>query len=81
VKLRFWLTLCLVAVAAGCATRENAPRARGAAGAPFTFVVLGDNRGDESGRPPAVFLECLRAIDGEAPSFVLNTGDMINGYT
>jgi len=50
------------------------------AGQPFTFVVLGDNRGEANGKLRAVFVEMLDAIRAESPVFILQTGDMISGY-
>jgi len=50
------------------------------AGQPFTFVVLGDNRGDVTGRLRPVFVEILAAVHEEKPAFLLQTGDMISGY-
>jgi hypothetical protein len=51
------------------------------AGQPFTFAVLGDNRGDDSGAQPAAFGQILRAVNEAGPAFVVNTGDMIYGHT
>ena len=48
---------------------------------PFSFVVLGDNRGDESGQQPPAFTEVLTAVQREAPSLILDSGDMIYGHT
>ena len=48
---------------------------------PFTFVVLGDNRGDDSGQPSAALHQILRAVDEASPAFAVNTGDMIYGRT
>lgn len=48
---------------------------------PFTFAVLGDNRGDDSGDQPQAFLQVLQAVDYAAPAFVLDSGDMIYGHT
>jgi len=50
-------------------------------GQPFTFAVLGDNRGDDSGDQPAAFIEVLQAVRQAAPAFVLDSGDMIYGHT
>lgn len=47
----------------------------------FSFAVLGDNRGDDSGEQPAAFLEVLEAARRESPAFVLDTGDMIYGHS
>ena len=33
----------------------------------FSFAVLGDNRGDDSGEQPRVFLQVLEAVDREEP--------------
>ena len=46
----------------------------------FSFAVLGDNRGDESGEQPTAFLQVVEAVDREEPAFVLDTGDMIYGH-
>jgi hypothetical protein len=48
---------------------------------PFTFVVLGDNRGDASGRQTPAFIELLHDVRETKPAFVFNTGDMIYGKT
>ena len=48
---------------------------------PFSFVVLGDNRGDESGQQPPAFTEVLTAVQREAPCLILDSGDMIYGHT
>ena len=48
---------------------------------PFSFVVLGDNRGDDSGQQPPAFREVLAAIEPEAPSLILDSGDMVYGHT
>ena len=48
---------------------------------PFTFAVLGDNRGDDSGDQPQSFVEVLRAVEQANPAFVLDSGDMIYGHT
>lgn len=47
----------------------------------FTFVVLGDNRGDSSGELAPAFRQTAEAVHNAAPRFVLNTGDMIYGHT
>jgi hypothetical protein len=49
----------------------------------FRFVVLGDNRwgeGDRIKQPPEYY-QNLEEINRLAPDFVVNTGDMIVGYT
>jgi len=48
---------------------------------PFSFAVLGDNRGDDNGEQPPAFLEVLQAARQKAPAFVLDTGDMIYGHS
>jgi hypothetical protein len=48
--------------------------------APFTFAVLGDNRGDAEGEHPAVFGDILEAVNEAAPQLILHVGDMINGF-
>jgi len=48
---------------------------------PFTFAVLGDNRGDDSGDQPPAFIEVLRAVSQASPALVLDSGDMIYGHT
>ena len=47
----------------------------------FTFVVLGDNRGDDSGDQPPAFSEVLQEVERVGPAFVLDSGDMIYGHT
>lgn len=47
---------------------------------PFTFVVLGDNRGEPSGEQYPVFHQIVRAINLVSPALVLSTGDLISGY-
>src|SRR5205814_1413071 len=49
--------------------------------APFTFVVMGDNRGSARGRQPKVFLDILAGVRAAHPAFAVTTGDMINGYS
>jgi hypothetical protein len=46
----------------------------------FSFAILGDNRGDDSGQQPPAFLQVLQAADRESLAFVLDTGDMIYGH-
>jgi hypothetical protein len=48
--------------------------------APFTFAVVGDNRGESSGRPVPAFTAIVRAMRETSPDLVFNTGDIINGY-
>jgi hypothetical protein len=47
----------------------------------FTFVVLGDNRGDSNGELSPAFKQIVQAVRNTRPRFVLNTGDMIYGHT
>ena len=47
----------------------------------FTFVVLGDNRGDDTGEQPPSFFQVLKAVQAEAPALILDSGDMIYGRT
>jgi hypothetical protein len=70
------LPVALPITSQGLPPLQNIP-----ANQPFTFAVLGDNRGDDTGRQPPAFLEVLQAVDHEAPAFVLDSGDMIYGYT
>lgn len=51
-----------------------------APGAPFTFAVIGDYRGDSDGNMPPVLLEMFAMLNRDAPKFVLSSGDLINGY-
>ncbi|HTL18682.1 MAG TPA: metallophosphoesterase, partial [Patescibacteria group bacterium] len=48
---------------------------------PFTFVVLGDNRGDDSGQQPFAFKAVLDSVKAQAPVLILDSGDMIYGHT
>jgi len=47
----------------------------------FVFAVMGDNRGAVTGKPSPEFLKLIDRMNGDNPAFVLNTGDMIRGYT
>ena len=77
-----WFLLLLFSLAATLAAQEALPQlAPIARGKPFTFAVLGDNRGDESGEQPAAFRQILRAVNKAGPAFAVNTGDMIYGRT
>ena len=49
-------------------------------GEEISFVVMGDNRGDEDGTQAPVFLQLLDRINSLGPRFVFTTGDMIAGY-
>jgi len=63
------------------AAAEWAVRA-GAGKTGFTFIVFGDNRGTSPARSmPAVLKVMLQEIGWIHPDFVINTGDMIVGYT
>ena len=48
---------------------------------PFSFIVFGDNRGDDTGEQPPAFFELLQAASQDHPAFVLDTGDMIYGHS
>src|SRR5437588_11252745 len=48
---------------------------------PFSFVVLGDNRGDDRGEQPPTFFQVLKAVQAEAPALILDSGDMVYGRT
>jgi hypothetical protein len=76
----FWLLLCssIVAAAADGKLPQLTPIPPGQS---FTFAVLGDNRGDDSGQQPAAFRQILRAVNEASPAFAVNTGDMIYGHT
>jgi len=50
-------------------------------GGEFTFAVLGDNRGSDTGVASADFLELLAEINRTDARFVLNSGDLVHGYT
>ncbi len=51
-----------------------------ASDAPFVFAVVGDNRGDSEGNAATAFVEIVRRLKDVKPAFVLNTGDLANGY-
>ncbi len=54
----------------------------GAGKSRFSFIVFGDNRGTSPARSmPAVLPVMLQEIGWIHPDFVINTGDMIVGYT
>ncbi len=72
---------CLFAGTVLQATDRPGPPASAEPDPGFTFAVLGDNRGDDTGRLAPAFLEIIRAIGEAAPALVLNTGDMIYGHT
>ncbi len=48
---------------------------------PFSFVVMGDNRGDDSGQQPPAFRQVLQAVQEQSPAFILDSGDMIYGHS
>jgi hypothetical protein len=74
-----WLVSCLGALSAsGYALPElkEIPLDQ-----PFAFAVLGDNRGDDTGQQPLSFVQVLQEVSHQAPALVLDSGDMIYGYT
>lgn len=92
-RTAWWLPACGAALAllAGC---QSAPERAGEvyAGAPdvartgkpfandpddFQFVVIGDRTG---GHRPGVFERALQQVEGLRPEFVINVGDLIEGY-
>jgi hypothetical protein len=76
-----WLVLLSTLAVAQAANMELPQLPPLAPDKPFSFAVLGDNRGDASGQLSPVFLEVLQAVQDAAPVFALNTGDMIYGLT
>lgn len=70
-----WLTACAFS-AAGQSRLKPVP----GDDRPFTFAVLGDNRGDSLGNQSPIFLRILRELSKESPALVFNTGDLINGF-
>jgi hypothetical protein len=75
------LSVILVHGTPGCAKDTNPLRpATIPPNQPFTFVVVGDNRGDSTGAPAPMFPKIIEQVRAVAPALVLNTGDMINGY-
>jgi len=90
VRYARWLP-ALILLVASCGTSRQQPESQPsvlrlpqppaiASGKPFTFVVVGDNRGESSGLASPYFSKIVQEIKQVAPDFVLNTGDMINGY-
>jgi hypothetical protein len=78
----FWLISLFPITAAMHAAQEHPARLPSIAPSqPFSFAVLGDNRGDDSGQQPPGFLQVLQAVDRENPVMVLDSGDMIYGHT
>jgi hypothetical protein len=73
------LFLILVSLHGAENTASNLPNIQPSQ--PFTFAVLGDNRGDDSGDQPHAFIEVIRAVSRASPAFVLDSGDMIYGHT
>lgn len=51
-----------------------------AAGAPWVFAVMGDNRGAEDGTLSPPFVRIVAALKGTQARFVVTTGDMVLGY-
>jgi hypothetical protein len=66
-------------LAAGCSPKAPTP-SEARSYETFTFAVVGDNRGESSGQPSPVFVDIVKALAKDSPDFVINTGDMINGY-
>jgi hypothetical protein len=62
-------------------TADSQIRLQAAPDAPFSFAVIGDNRGDPDGSQHAVFLQIIRTIDEMGVDLVFNTGDVIDGYS
>ncbi len=62
-----------VLVVGGCAGAQN-PSSTNA-----SFVVFGDNRGEQDGYQPAVFGPLVRKMAALRPDFVIGTGDYIFG--
>ncbi len=77
--------LIAATAAAGIVKSDTAAEWAGRAGAGksrFSFIVFGDNRPTSPARPlPAVLKVMLREIGWIHPDFVINTGDMIVGYS
>ena len=72
----FWF-IFLFPIAAAAHAAQEGPAQLPSIGPnqPFSFAVLGDNRGDDSGQQPPGFLQVLEAVDKEAPALVLDTGE------
>ncbi|MGD9498046.1 MAG: metallophosphoesterase, partial [Armatimonadota bacterium] len=71
-----------VAAVAEQAWPKTPPAPAGAVDAPFSFVVLGDNRPGGAGSPvPPVYIAALQSINATTAQFVINTGDIISGST
>lgn len=74
------LTPVMAVLLAGC-RGEPRPRLQAIApGTPFSFAVVGDNRGESSGAAAPAFVRIIQRISLDTPALLLNTGDMINGY-
>lgn len=73
--------LVLVITMAGCTRQPAAPSpAPAPSQSPWTFAVVGDNRGESSGKPAQPFVGIVQALQADSPELVLNSGDLINGY-
>ena len=72
--------LALAAIAAACVGEQRwpkvVPEVAGDSAQPFTFAVMGDNRGDPV---PNVYLEILKQINASDAKFAINTGDIVPG--
>lgn len=75
---RFW-PLCLAFLLLGCARPTTPSPPPVAPERPFTFAVLGDNRGGWDGWIEPVFHKIVAEIRIARPELVVNTGDMICG--
>ncbi len=60
----------------GCVNAPEAPTEDG-----FSFVTIGDSRGDEPIVQPQAYLDCIKQINSlpSRPAFVINVGDLILG--
>jgi 1,2-diacylglycerol 3-alpha-glucosyltransferase len=72
--------LLLAAVASACLGEQlwpkTVPGVSGDLAQPFTFAVMGDNRGSPV---PDVYLEIIKQINTSDARFVINTGDIVPG--
>lgn len=74
------LPLLLLVALSDCSGDRGAVRGTRSNDAPITFAVLGDNRGFPDGTVRPVFAELLDSIAADAPAFVVNTGDLLDGF-